>query len=158
MISVRNAEIEIQQQQHQRFWVGDILTWGHFDCTLSKSSPPSVWGRLPDRTARNGEDMMRILADYMFVFKPIWATDTGENRICSRGSRDTRCFQFNCHYRMEDRMFRTTLVIRAFTKIKDSNQSLQRTAISSCQQMLTKTLNTKVTAMSICSTYGQERT
>ena len=65
LISVRNAEIEIQQQQHQRFRVGDILTWGHFDCTLSKSSPPLVWGRLSDKTARNGEDMMRILADYL---------------------------------------------------------------------------------------------
>ena len=60
----------------------------------------------------------------------------------------------------EDRMelFRTTLVIQAFTNMKDSYQSLQRTVISSCQQMLTKTLNTKLTAMSICSTYGQGRT
>ena len=63
MISVRNAEIEIQQQQqHQCFLVRDILTWRHFDCTLSKSSPPLVWGRLSDR---NEEDMMRILADYL---------------------------------------------------------------------------------------------
>ena len=65
LISVRNAKIEIQQQQHQCFSVGDILTWGHFDCTLCKSSPPLVWERLSDRTARNGEDMMRILADYL---------------------------------------------------------------------------------------------
>ena len=65
LISVRNAEIEIQQQQHQRFSVGDILTWRHFDCTLSKSSSPLVWGRLSDRTARNGEDMMGILADFL---------------------------------------------------------------------------------------------
>ena len=45
--------------------MGGILTWGHFDCTLSKSSPPLVWGRLSDRTARNGENMMQILADYL---------------------------------------------------------------------------------------------
>ena len=45
--------------------MGDILTLGRFDCALSKSSPPLVWGRLSDRTARNGEDMMRILADYL---------------------------------------------------------------------------------------------
>ena len=43
-------------------------------------------------------------------------------------------------HRME--LFRTTPVIRAFTNMIDSYQSLQRTAISSCQQMLTKTLNT----------------
>ena len=45
--------------------MGDILTWEHFDCPLSKSSPPMVWGRLSDRIARNGEDMMRTLADYL---------------------------------------------------------------------------------------------
>ena len=63
LISVRNAEIEIQLLS------GDILTWGHFDCTLSKSSPPLVWGRLSDRTARNDEDMMRILADYLSCYE-----------------------------------------------------------------------------------------
>ena len=40
-------------------------------------------------------------------------------------------------------LFQTTLVIRAFTKMKDSNQSLQRTALSSCQQMLTKNIKHK---------------
>ena len=51
--------------------MGDILTWGHFDCTLRKSSPPLVLGRLSDRTARNGEDMMRILADYLSRYEPL---------------------------------------------------------------------------------------
>ena len=76
---------------------------------------------------------------------------------------DTQCSQFHCHYKVEDRMelFRTTLVIRAFTKVlkvKDSYQSLQRTAIISCQQMFTKTPSTKLTVMSICTTYGQDIT
>ena len=39
-----------------------------------------------------------------------------------------------------------------------SYQSLQRTAIISCQQTFTKTLSTKLTVMSICSTYGQDKT
>ena len=45
--------------------------------------------------------------------------------------------------------------IRAFTKVKASYQSLQGTAIISCQIILTKTLTTKLTVMSICSTYGR---
>ena len=40
-------------------------------------------------------------------------------------------------------LFRTTLVIRAFTNMIESYQSFQRTAISSCQQILTKTLKHK---------------
>ena len=89
------------------FLSGDILTWGHFDCTLSKSSPPLVWGRLSDRTARNGEDMMRILADYLSRYELLTPEKT---ESVLEEVEDTRCFQFNCHYRMEDRMelFRTT--------------------------------------------------
>ena len=76
---------------------------------------------------------MRILADDLSRYELLTPEKT---ESVLKEVKDTRCFQLNCHYRMEDRMelFRTTLVIRAFTKMKDSNQSLQRTAISSCHK------------------------
>ena len=63
--------------------------------------------RLSDRTARNGEDMMRILADYLSRYELLTPEKTESVLV---EVEDTRCFQFNCHYRMEDRMelFRTT--------------------------------------------------
>ena len=157
MISVRNAKVEIQQQQHQRFLVGDILTWGCFDCTLSKSSPPLLKGRLSDRPARNGEDMIRISADDLIHYKLLTPEKT--ESLLEEVEGHT---MFPIYLPLEDG--RTDGTVSDDTSILIVHKSERFMPVSSedCDHFLpanvNKTLSTKLTVISICSTYGQDKT